>query len=191
MKCCFHGTTCTSNVLLFPRYILWFKLNSLKVKNISFWKIRCCEALESTNHVSLQIAKIGKTIMKILVLHFVAICEEPLNLLFQYCFFLCYSLTKWPLVPQLQQAPLLFCFSFLNFLQFTNLSNYSKTPIAISFSCFVLWLNCTFHLHHKSSCKNCLHTNSTNNWSLWILNESTKVWKDGGKYLKSVNAKSS
>ncbi len=70
MKCCFHGTTCTSNVLLFLRYILWFKLNSLKVKNISFWKIRCCEALESTYHVSLQIAKIGKTIMRILFFTF-------------------------------------------------------------------------------------------------------------------------
>jgi hypothetical protein len=88
-------------------------------------------------------------------------------------------------------SPLFFFFSFLNFLQSTNLLNYPKTPITISFSCFVRWLNYTSHFHHKSSCKNYLHTNSINNRSLWILNESTKVWKDGGKYLKSVNVKSS
>ncbi len=72
-----------------------------------------------------------------------------------------------------------------------TLLNSSKTPLTISVSCFIPWLNCISHLHYNSSCNNCPHTNPIDNWSMQILNESIKVWQDGGKFLKNVNAKSS
>jgi hypothetical protein len=48
-------------------------------------------------------------------------------------------------------------------------------------------LNCTYCFHHNPSCNNCPHTNSIDNWSIWVLSETTRVWNDSGKFPKSVN----
>ncbi len=68
---------CTSSVLLSLRYTLWFKVNFSKVQNTSSWKVRCCEALKSTNHASLQTKEINTIVTRSLVLFNVATCEEP------------------------------------------------------------------------------------------------------------------
>jgi hypothetical protein len=81
------------------------------------------------------------------------------------------------------------CFSFLNFYQSITLLNLSETPLIVCVSCLVPWLNHIFHLHHNFFYNNCPHTNSINNWSMWKLSETTRVWKDNCKLLKSVNAK--
>jgi hypothetical protein len=46
----------------------------------------------------LQTKEIDKAITKT-ILFTMPTCEKPLNLFFKSCFFLWYSLAKWPLVP--------------------------------------------------------------------------------------------
>ncbi len=72
----------TSNILLSPIYTLWFNVNSSKVENISFRKIRCYKALKLTNHAFMQIKKIDKTVIRSSILFIMIICEKPLNLFF-------------------------------------------------------------------------------------------------------------
>jgi hypothetical protein len=55
----------TSKVMLSLRFILWPKVKSLKVENTSFWKVKCCEVLESMNQISLQTTKTNKIIAKV------------------------------------------------------------------------------------------------------------------------------
>ncbi len=78
----------TSNVLLSPRCILWFKVNFSKVENSSFWKVKCYETLESTNHASLQTKEIDKTFIRVqfnlLWLLVKNLCICFFNLVFSY-----------------------------------------------------------------------------------------------------------
>ncbi len=77
----------TSSVILSPRSTLWFKVNSSKIENTSFWEVKYYEVSKLINHASLQIAKIDKRLTRISILLVVATYEKPLNLLFQFCFF--------------------------------------------------------------------------------------------------------
>ncbi len=72
----------TSKILLSPKYTLWFKVNSSKVDNTSFWKVKCCEALELINYASLQILEIDEKVTRSSIFLVVATCEKPLNLFF-------------------------------------------------------------------------------------------------------------
>jgi hypothetical protein len=78
--------------------------------------------------------------------------------------------------------------------EFSPIKNPFELPINTfqnQWSCLILWLNYTSCVHHTSSYNNCPHTNSIDNWSMWVPNETTRVWKHGGKLPKNMNVESS
>ncbi len=96
-----------------------------------------------------------------------------------------HSTTKdWTILTNLYNLP------FWTTLQSPCLNKKTSTNIwwfkflVVSVSCLIPWLNCTFRLHCNSSYNNCSHTNSINNWSMWVLSETTRVWKDDANSLK-------
>ncbi len=154
----------TSNVLLSPRYTLWLKVYSSKVENTSFWKTKYCEVSKFINHASLQITKINKRFTRSLIFLVAATYEEPLNLLFQFCFF--YSSNLVSLVTffcKMAFGATIVASSFLLLLLIFELPpiynpfELPKTPLVISVSCLVPWLNYTFQLHCNCSCNNYPH----------------------------------
>jgi hypothetical protein len=64
----------------------------------------------------------------------------------------------------------------LNFFKFTTFSNFPKTFLGANVSNFIPWLG-TFQLNFNFYCKNCSHTNSIDNSSIWVLSENTNVWE--------------
>ncbi len=114
----------TLNVLLFPRYIWWLKINSSKVENASFLKVWCYETPKSTNRTSLQIADIDKAITRYLIWFDVATCEEPLNFIFLILFRFISVSYKMAFDVTIVASFCFKCFSFLNFYQSTTLLNF-------------------------------------------------------------------
>lgn len=89
-------------------------------------------------------------------------------------------------MPQLEQNPFLFGFSFLNLFQSTPLFNFQKIPFKITDSCLVQWLN-TSCLKSNKFCNNSSHINSIGHSSMCVLNKMNKVWKEGDIFFRSVN----
>ncbi len=80
---------------------------------------------------------------------------------------------------------LLICFLILDFLQSTCYELLKKSLI-VSIFCSLF----KAHIDHKFSYNNCPHTNFMDNSLVQILNETTRVWRKGGKLFKNINAKS-
>jgi hypothetical protein len=79
---------------------MWLKVKSLKVENTSFWKVKCYEALELMNQISLQTTKINKVIAKSLILLVLATCMKNLWIgSFNLVFFILHFL-EWSLMQQ-------------------------------------------------------------------------------------------
>jgi hypothetical protein len=102
-------------------------------------------------------------------------CEEHLNLFFQFCFFLCQFFCKMTFSATIVVSSLSVLLFVLELPPIYTFLNFPKTPLTINVSCFIPWLYCTFHLHHNFYWSNCPHTNSIDNWSVRVLNETTKV----------------
>jgi hypothetical protein len=80
--------TQTSLILLSSIYILWPKTNSSIGENISFWKVKCYEVLESMNQISSSIIGIDKSITKNCNLVYYSYMLKIFNLVLSILFYL-------------------------------------------------------------------------------------------------------